>query len=185
MTAKKRKADSGHSFEWLEEQKHALTVPCPPSPHGCGKPAGQLCVDPRDGAALVGPPAHPHRLTTADRARPEHIPSRPAEPAEPAPVRRLVDARTIRGDLASYRQACQYCTGPIVWAENTRGDPLPVDADPHADGHLWLTVDDRGITAGALTAGQAAGAREQGQRLHRPHRDSCPKRRLWSHHTRH
>jgi hypothetical protein len=134
-----------------------------------------------DRPALVGPPAHAHRITAADRAAPDNVPPALPEPRPAEPVPRLVDARGIRRDLASYRQPCQYCQAAIVWAVNPRGDPVPIDADPHQQGYLWVTVTAQGPVASRLTAGQAAGAREHGHRLHRPHRESCPKRRLWSH----
>lgn len=175
----------GHvpNLDNLPLREHVMTVDCRRPPHGCGEKAGDPCRNVLTGQLLPGI-GHPLRLSDADADAEITRPPVMADDVEPAPARRLVSADRIRRDLAHYRQACDYCTAPIVWATNGKGDLLPVDADPDAEaGHLWLVVDDRGVRASALNRRQAAGAREQGKRLHRPHRKSCPKRLLWSRHA--
>ena len=167
------------STAWLELREHSLAAACPDPPHGCGAGAGEPCH-------LTGPPAHPHRLLAADALRPRPDPV-VDDPPRPAPGRRLVSADRVRADLARHREPCRYCHRPVVWATNPAGDRVPVDADPIPPGTteaalVTLHVDDRGPRSTRLTPGQIAGARAAGQRLHAPHRETCPSGHVWSRH---
>lgn len=176
-------------------QQHALRVPCPDRPFGCGQPAGMPCVG-ATGAELPGP-GHPRRLADADREfpddRPAPLPTPDTAPAAPAP-RRLVSVSRMRRDLALFREACPHgCGTAIVWARNVRRHRVPVDANPTppaAGGRelarlYTLTVrPDNTVLAVLLTVGQVAGARAVGAHLHHPHRDTCPHREHWSRHAR-
>lgn len=55
--------------EWQQMRDLAITVPCPPKPHGCGVPVGVACVN-RDGkpGLLKKFPAHPRRIAIARKA---------------------------------------------------------------------------------------------------------------------
>lgn len=193
-----------------------LSVRCAPMPDGCDQPARLPCLrdveaDPDRGIEarnyrhtrreLAGPPAHAHRLTLANAASPQTAPTTPAVPVEPRPEpsRHLVSADQLRRDIASFRELCRHnCGAPIVWAYNTRGDPLPVDADPLPADSTWQTVvqlavevaHPRGIPeeivrATYLTERRAiASARAHRVPLHLPHRESCRYGDRWSRHRR-
>ncbi|MEV8439241.1 hypothetical protein AB0425_17840 [Actinosynnema sp. NPDC051121] len=178
-------------------QRHAMRVPCPERPFGCGQAEGQPCVG-ATGAELPGP-GHPRRLIDADRAFPDDVPTASVEPPAHAPAvapapRRLVLVSRMRRDLAPFREACPHgCGTAIVWARSTRRQRVPVDANPApaADGgpelvRLYtLTVrPDHTVLAVLLTVGQVAGARAVGAHLHHPHRDTCPYREHWSRRAR-
>lgn len=178
-------------------RQHALLVPCPARPLGCGRPAGLPCVG-ATGAELPGP-GHARRLVDAEREFPDKRPKPIMPPAAATPVaapapRRLVSVSRMRRDLAPFREACPHgCGTAIVWARNERRQRVPVDANPAppADGGrelarlCTLTVrPDHTVLAVLLTVGQVAGARAVGAHLHHPHRDTCPHSEHWSRHTR-
>lgn len=173
---------------FTDEREHALTVPCPPPPEGCGQPAGAVCLGPQP----LNPDhprqpfrgtAHHLRIKAADTANPAG--AHPALPPDPEPAgRHLVPADKTRRDLAPHRGACEHCGRAIVWAHNTKGDRLPVDADPDptaVNKVVALSVDGRGfLQAVYLNDRQARGAREHGQQLHVPHRETCRYGHRWS-----
>lgn len=191
-----------------------LFTRCAPAPDGCDQPARLPCLRDTPGddergipartyrhtrRELAGPPAHAHRLTAADEAHPDTAPTGPAVPVEerPAPSRHLVSADQLRRDLASFRELCRHnCGAPIVWAYNTRGDPLPIDADPLPANSTWQTVVQLAVDidmssgrpreivrATSLTDRRTiASARAHGVPLHLPHRESCRYGDRWSRH---
>lgn len=178
------------SAEMLDELAHLVSVPCPQPPDGCGQPIGQDCVQPKAFGDPVDAPRQPRRgpgcwrrVKAADEANPAKArPAMPPEPAEPV-RRRLVDAARLRRDLASYREPCRWCTRPVVWALNPSGHRVPVDPEPAEDGVLVVTVDDRGVRCTEPLTGRALrSTRAFGQRMHQPHRNTCPKGDRWSRH---
>lgn len=205
-----RRSPNEQSFEWLQAHDHARTVPCPAPPRGCGQPAGQPCLTlsepcppPPEGCGQpagrrchtgdelthqrheLAAPAHAHRLIDAAAANPAGAPTGPAVPVDEPRTRapHLVAANRLRRDLAAYREACDHCHLPIVWATNPSGDRVPVDADPTTGNEaafVTLHVDDRGVRCVLLKPGQVAGARAAEQRLHVPHRETCRYGHLWS-----
>lgn len=69
------------------------------------------------------------------------------------------------------------CDARIVWARSSlTGRPIPVDAEPHPDGNVFLYRDrELGVTAQVLTRAAAA----EGTGLHRSHFASCPDADGW------
>jgi hypothetical protein len=80
--------------------------------------------------------------------------------------------------LAAFRATCGSCPAPILWAETTAGERMPVDEQPSNSGNVLLHLSDDTprpkLLAGVLTRGQAAGARDRQERLYRSHFASCP-----------
>lgn len=80
--------------------------------------------------------------------------------------------------LETFRGSCRSCHIPVLWADTTVGERMPVDEKPTADGNVLLHITDDSPTpkliAGVLNRGQAAGARDRGERLYRSHFASCP-----------
>ncbi len=79
----------------------------------------------------------------------------------------------------SDRKACRACQMEIVFAETNRlhlGKPvvMPVDAEPDRNGNVFLSVKGGKYYAGVIKKNQAAGMRDAGQELHRPHFATCP-----------
>jgi hypothetical protein len=170
------------SLVLLEARELVVSVDCPAAPRGCGKPAGELCVNPRTGQPFLGL-GHHARITLAERTHPDpnRPPAVPPEQGAVAPSPRLIAVSKMRLDLAAHRKPCEHCQRPIVWAVNRRGDSIPVDAQPSDSGMWLLTPEPNGtILATTLRAGQTAEARRHNQSLHHPHRASCPKRMVWS-----
>jgi hypothetical protein len=80
--------------------------------------------------------------------------------------------------LNAFRAACGSCQAPILWADTTAGERMPVDEQPVPDGNVLLHITDDSpkpkLIAGVLTRGQAGGARDRQERLYRSHFSSCP-----------
>ncbi|MFC6089444.1 hypothetical protein [Saccharothrix lopnurensis] len=215
MTRTRRHHHAQGTYDLLEERTHVLRVACPAPPDGCGAPVDQPCRQPhrpRDerepcppapegcGVRAWEPCTSWHgaprpglscwrRIRAADAAHPED--AHPALPTpDPAaatePGRRLLPVDQVRGDVAGHVEPCGWCHRRVVWAANPRGDRLPVDAEPSADGHLVLSVvadgDASHVRAHPLAHGQLDGARRHGHRLHLPHRETCPQGTRWSRH---
>lgn len=78
----------------------------------------------------------------------------------------------------SDRKACRACQADIVFAETPRkhlGQPvvMPVDAEPDDKGNVLVSTKNGKYYAGVLGRNQAAGARDNGQQLHRSHFATC------------
>lgn len=79
----------------------------------------------------------------------------------------------------SDRKACRACHAEIVFAQTNRlhrGQPvmMPVDAEPADNGNVFLSLQGGKYYAGVIRKNQAAGMRDGGQELHRPHFATCP-----------
>lgn len=162
------------------------TTTCPPPPEGCGADMDVPCVEPhgvhRSGLGCW------RRVAAADAAFPDRARCAVPEPPErPQPGRRLLPIEEMRRDVAEYRVPCGWCHAPVVWATNPKNAETPVDAEPSDDGHLVLSVDDRGPRCHPLDELQIPAALVHGQRLHTPHRKTCPQgtRPTWTRGVRH
>ncbi|ROP36268.1 hypothetical protein [Saccharothrix texasensis] len=143
------------------------------APDGCGADVGEPCAHPH-GRKRRGPGCVA-RIREADAAFPAGAhPALPAAPEPPAPGRRLLPVDQARRDVASYVVPCGWCHRRIVHATNPRGESTPIDAEPSPDGHLLLSVDDRGPRCHPLKHGQLAAAITDGKKVHTPHRQTCP-----------
>lgn len=80
--------------------------------------------------------------------------------------------------LETFRGSCRSCPAAVLWAETAAGERMPVDEQPVINGNVLLHITDDSpkpkLIAGVLSRGQAAGARERGERLYRSHFVSCP-----------
>lgn len=72
--------------------------------------------------------------------------------------------------------ACPDCRAPILWLTTPKGNRMPVDAQPHAEGNVVV----EGATCAVLGRNQLPGARAAGRPLHRHHRLSCPHADKWA-----
>ncbi|WP_090006172.1 hypothetical protein [Lentzea albidocapillata] len=157
-----------------------------PAPDGCGADYDEPCHVPH-GKPRTGPGCW-RRVAAADAAFPEGAhPALPEPSAPPPPSRRLLPVEQVRRDIAEHRVPCGWCHAPVVWALTRKNVESPIDAEPSADGHLVLSVDDRGPRCHPLDALQIPAARAHGQRLHTPHRKTCPQggRPTWTRVVRH
>ncbi|MDX8050420.1 hypothetical protein SK571_13595 [Lentzea sp. BCCO 10_0798] len=159
---------------------------CSAPPDGCGADMDQDCAvphgKPRPGLGCW------RRVAAADAAFPDGAhPALPEPTAPPPPSRRLLPVEHVRRDLADHRVPCGWCHAPVVWALTPKGAESPIDAEPSDAGHLVLSVDGRGPRCHPLDALQIPAARAHGQRLHTPHRKTCPQgtRPTWSRGVRH
>jgi hypothetical protein len=195
-------------FKHRPRAEHALHVACSAPPYGCGAAAHEPCIVPH-GTHRNGGPGCVARVTAADAADPAGAhPALPTPPERPASGRRLLPVEQVRRDVVDHRVLCGWCRHPIVWALNAKKAETPVDAEPSVDGDLVLTVDACGPRClhaethplGSahpiehcgprciqLTAQQIPAALAHGQRLHTPHRKTCPQgsRPTWSRGVRH
>lgn len=84
----------------------------------------------------------------------------------------------VRSDpLAPWRETCRSCRAPVLWADTTGGERMPIDAKPTAAGNVLIHISEEQpprLIAGVLTRGQVNGARSDGKTLYRSHFASCP-----------
>ena len=67
---------------------------------------------------------------------------------------------------------CRSCHAPIRWVRTRRGELMPLDADPVADGNVILDDDGRAVVLGnQLPLAQPT--------RYRPHFASCPHADQW------
>lgn len=99
----------------------------------------------------------------------------------------MTDTNTLaaRVEVAatSARTPCDFCKKPIVWAQPSTpgGKPMPVDADPSADGNVLLAECARGVQYVVLgTPAKRATYRDAGWPLRLHHRLSCPYAGDWN-----
>lgn len=75
---------------------------------------------------------------------------------------------------------CRSCHGQIIWARTVNGRPMPVDAEPAANGNVILVATQRyqaqPPTAKVLGREEAA---EHAGALYVSHFASCPQRTAW------
>lgn len=75
----------------------------------------------------------------------------------------------MSAEAARAVQRCGSCQAPIVWVITARGRPLPLDADPHPKGNVWLDK-------GHVTIG---GNPPPGTTLWKSHFATCPEAGQW------
>lgn len=71
--------------------------------------------------------------------------------------------------------SCRSCGAAVVWAMTQGGKPMPVDAEPAADGNLVVVED----VAGELRVFVASGRDWPGEPRYRPHFATCPDAERW------
>lgn len=79
---------------------------------------------------------------------------------------------------AAFRATCSSCQASILWASTPAGERMPVNAKTSDNGNVLLRIEPGGrmpdrLVAGVLNRGQAAGAKERGERLHTSHFVDC------------
>ena len=69
---------------------------------------------------------------------------------------------------------CKSCHAPIFFAQTSKGEFMPIDAEPAENGNVLVTGPDTCPVAAVVNRGQASGLRAAGYPLYLPHFVTCP-----------
>lgn len=78
-----------------------------------------------------------------------------------------------------HQPTCEACGAAIIWSQTTKGNLMPLDAEPTPSGNILLdtspTTQPRLAEATVLGARKALEARDAGRTLYKSHFATCPK----------
>lgn len=95
----------------------------------------------------------------------------------PAEALSVVSPELRQREVMRASAKCRSCGADIMWVVTTGRGRMPLDAEPAADGNVWIITDGpRSGLARALNAREVEQARADGEPLWMPHHATCPGR---------
>ncbi len=74
---------------------------------------------------------------------------------------------------------CRSCDAPIIWCTTTSGKKMPVDAEPHVDGNVWVAADFTAYVLGRAEIEKRFTPEERATELRKSHFSTCKQAGDW------